>query len=132
MFQGNGVFLKDGQGVMPAGPAAARLQAGNFGPTPNGTAPPGFVMPGMADALQSVSGPTSNILPQDGSMAPAPNEAPPDLLTAAQRQQIAQALGVGDYGGVPVGPTADGLMYRSEAMQRLGMTPQEFNMHFGG
>lgn len=45
MFQGNGIYMQDGQAVLPPGQVADRLAQGNFGPVPNQSAPPGFQIP---------------------------------------------------------------------------------------
>lgn len=47
-FTGNDIFLSQGQNVLPDGPVLARLLAGQFGPHPNDTAPPGFIIPPAA------------------------------------------------------------------------------------
>lgn len=51
-FAGNGVFLQNGKSIIPAGTIAERLMAGDFGPHPNASAPPGFRIPEIVQALQ--------------------------------------------------------------------------------
>lgn len=138
MFQGNGVFLKDGQGVVPAGHVANRLQAGQFGPTPNASPPPGFVVPSTGGGV-APSGIQSEILPQDGSFQPAssPADVPPEFLTPEERRQVSMMLQSGDFNGTPTyfgggmtnTPPATPV-YRSEAGRLLGMSPGEVDMRF--
>jgi|DEB0MinimDraft_6_1074348.scaffolds.fasta_scaffold39072_2 hypothetical protein len=138
MFQGNGVFLKGGQGVVPAGHVANRLQAGQFGPTPNASAPPGFVVPATGENVAPTNI-QSEILPQDGSFQPAssPADVPPEFLTPEERRQMSLMLQSGDFNGVPTylggnmtnTPPATPV-YRSEAARMLGLSPAELDMRF--
>lgn len=89
MFQGNGVFLDNGQAVIPDGSVAQRMQAGNFGPGPYQTAPPGFVMPEvrqqMAQALQQP--PQEDPTGQNTPMGPVSGDPISRLLTIQAQQQ---------------------------------------------
>lgn len=67
MFQGNGVFMQNGQAVIPPGSVADRLAQGNFGPTPNNTAPPGFQIPrtlSPEELAKGLAGPVQGQAPQ--------------------------------------------------------------------
>lgn len=55
-WQGNGVFMNQGRASIPAGSVADRLMAGNFGPSPNNTAPPGFRIPEIVSAILNGGG----------------------------------------------------------------------------
>lgn len=84
IFQGNDVFLSGGQPVMPANAIAAKLREGNFGPFPNQSAPPGYVLPQTMDPGKIASALRSNILPNIAGggppVAPQP-AAPPQPLS---------------------------------------------------
>lgn len=69
-FAGNDVFLSGGKPVMPNNAIAERLRAGNFGPFPNQSAPPGYVLPQTMDPAMIASALRSNILPNIGGAKP--------------------------------------------------------------
>lgn len=79
MFAGHGVYLEGGNPVLPANAIAERLRAGNFGPSPNDTAPPGFQLPPEIPPQMMAAALRSNLLPNVGGgapPAPAPAAAP--------------------------------------------------------
>lgn len=85
MFQGNGIYMTDGQATLPPGVVADRLAQGNFGPVPNQSAPPGFQIPRtltpeqLANALGGQAPPP----PQAPAAAPQPpfQQQTPDIYT---------------------------------------------------
>lgn len=74
-FTGNDIFLSGGKPVMPANAIAEKLRAGNFGPFPNQSAPPGYVLPQTMEPGKIASALRSNILPNIGGAKP-PAAAP--------------------------------------------------------
>lgn len=79
-FAGNNIFLSGGQPVMPANAIAEKLRAGNFGPFPNQSAPPGYVLPPAMDPGKIASALRSNILPNiAGGAPPAATPPPPGM-----------------------------------------------------
>ena len=90
-FNGNGVFMQDGRAVIPAGATADRLQAGEFGPHPNATAPPGFRIPDIVAALQ-------NTQPQGQAQAgPEQQESWIDAMTRYNAYKALNGVGSAGY-----------------------------------
>lgn len=75
-FTGNSIFLKDGSPVIPDNAIAQRLRAGNFGPAPNNTAPPGYVLPPSITPQMMALALRSGILPNIGGQRPPPPSPP--------------------------------------------------------
>jgi hypothetical protein len=91
-FVGNRVFLENNQAVLPEGPALSRLLAGNFGPSPNDSAPPGFFI-----APQASGSPLADALRV--AIPPTPPPAPQTPLPSAQGQNFPIGIGAGGLGG---------------------------------
>lgn len=83
MFQGNGIYMTDGQATLPPGMVADRLAQGNFGPVPNQSAPPGFQIPQtltpeqLAQALGGRTAQQPPMAPQAPAPIASPLAAPP-------------------------------------------------------
>ena len=116
IFSGNGVFLENGAPVIPQNAIAERLRAGNFGPFPNSTAPPGYQVPGspvnpamMAAALRS------GLLPNIAGNNPQaqPPAAAPVMAPAAPPPNPFQPFGPGGDIGVGYGSIGPGYGYDS-------------------
>lgn len=76
MFQGNGIYMTDGQATLPPGVVADRLAQGNFGPVPNQSAPPGFQIPRTLTPEQLANA-LGTKAPAAAPSAPAPSPMNP-------------------------------------------------------
>lgn len=93
-FAGNSIFLSGGQPVMPANAIAEKLRAGNFGPFPNQSAPPGYVLPQVMDPAMIAAALRSNILPNiAGAKPPGAGAAAAPAAGAAPLSFSAQQPG---------------------------------------
>lgn len=79
-FQGNSIYMQNGEAVIPPGTIADRLAQGNFGPVPNQSAPPGFQIPRTLTPEQ-----LANAL---GGQAPPPPQAPAAAPQPPFQQQM--------------------------------------------
>lgn len=103
-FNGNGIYLQNNNPVMQAGAIAEKLKSGNFGPFPNQSAPPGFVLPPDISPQMLASALRSGILPNIGGgkpPAPAPAAAPQPPMQPWNG--MPPGFGVGDNGGYGTG-----------------------------
>lgn len=101
-FTGNSVFLKDNAPVIPAGAIAEKLRSGNFGPYPNQSAPPGFVLPPEIDPKVMAAALRSSILPNIAGNKPPEAKQPGPQGPAAPPVQIDPITGapmIGPYSG---------------------------------
>lgn len=89
MFQGNGVFLDQGQNVIPDGTIAQKMLAGNFGPGAYQTAPPGFVMPEVRSQMaEALSAPAQDASQGQGvPFGPVSGDPISRMLTMQAQQQ---------------------------------------------
>lgn len=94
MFQGNGIYMQDGQAVIPPGQVADRLAQGNFGPVPNQSAPPGFQIPRTLTPEQfanALSGQTAQSPMQQMAQPQAPMPQAP-MNDAAFAEQMMRMM----------------------------------------
>ncbi|MGE0757075.1 MAG: hypothetical protein AB7O38_08645 [Pirellulaceae bacterium] len=100
-FNGHGIYLENGKQVTQPGTHYDRMLAGNFGPMPNQTAPPGFRIPDLASAVQNAGPSVSGRLPVNSSFFPQGglphSPTPMSPLSDAERQALA-ALMSGQFG----------------------------------
>lgn len=106
IFQGNDVFLSGGQPVMPANAIAEKLRSGNFGPFPNQSAPPGFVLPPTMDPGKIASALRSNILPNIGGARPPGTGSPANGPAGGVPEGFAFNPASGTFDPNPFGDTA--------------------------
>ena len=121
-FRGNSIFLQNGDPVMEANAIAAKLRSGNFGPYPNSTAPPNFVLPREIPPQAMLAALRSNLLPNIAGGRP-PAAAPATVAPPAPpipAWMLPQPFGAG--GDIGVGPGSIGQGYGYDSGGLAGMS----------